>query len=198
MRFHELRKGEHRKGRPDTLLGCHSFLSELQGGAVSPGSDPAQSFLSKIQDCYCWGGSCQRQESRAEKGKRSCWAPGPAFLCQQQGHHQATASRSYRQSPLQFSFHTLVSKPKSLQLAILGGAPRSLSLGRRGQLGGNGPPQPGAPALGVVYFSTGCQSNRNNSGCWNPLNTTAQTDPDQWKPDFASWSGPFSPTHLEV
>lgn len=54
-----------------------------------------------------------------------------------------------------------------------------------------GPFNPSAPALGVVYFSSGCQSNGNNSGRRNPLNTTAQADPDQWKPDFASWFLPL-------
>lgn len=48
-----------------------------------------------------------------------------------------------------------------------------------------------APALGVKCFSSGCQSNENNSGCRNPLNTTAQVDPDQWKPDVVSWSLPL-------
>lgn len=54
-----------------------------------------------------------------------------------------------------------------------------------------GPFNPSAPALGIVYFSSGCQSNGNNSDRRNPLNTTAQADPDQWKPDFASWFLPF-------
>ena len=71
------------------------------------------------------------------------------------------------------------------------GVPRSLSPGWPGLLEEMGPFNPSAPALGVVYFSSGCQSNGNNSGRRNPLNTTAQADPDQWKPGFASWFLPF-------
>ena len=107
--------------------------------------------------------------------------------------HRGTAGSPRRQSLPNSEFpHVGLHTPK-LSASHPGGVPRSLIPGRPGLLGGNGPTQPSAPALGVVYFSSGCQSNRNNSGCLNPLNTTAQTDPDQRKADFASEFSYFFP-----
>lgn len=84
------------------------------------------------------------------------------------------------------SFHILVSTPQNFQLAILEEFRGRCFQAGQGCWEEMGPLNPSAPALGVVYFSSGCQSNRNNSGCLNPLNTTAQADPNQWKADFAS------------
>ena len=75
------------------------------------------------------------------------------------------------------SFHMLVSTPQNFQLAILEEFRGHCFQAGQGCWEETGPLNPRAPALGVVYFSSGCQSNRNNSGCLNPLNTTAQQTP---------------------
>ena len=91
------------------------------------------------------------------------------------------------------SFHMLVSTPQNFQLAILEEFRGRCFQAGQGCWEETGPLNPSAPAWGVVYFSSGCQSNRNNSGCLNPLHTTAQMDPDQWKADFASDFSYFFP-----
>lgn len=72
--------------------------------------------------------------------------------------------------------HVGLPHPKNFQLAILEEFRGHCFQAGQGCWEETGPLNPRAPALGVVYFS-GCQSNRNNSGCLKPLNTTAQQTP---------------------
>lgn len=144
------------------------------------------------------------QAARGRKAKQR-WKPSNLLTLQTRisfpmltgrGHHWGMAGNPVSKASQIQSFHMLVSTPQNFQLAILEEL-RSLFPGIQGCWEETGPLNPRAPALGVVYFSSGCQSQQKQQWLPKPLNTHSPADPTNGRQTLHLSFSIFSPTYLK-